>query len=140
MMNGIKTLYKKYQEVIEYIIFGVLTTLVNILVFYLFNTVFQVSYLIANAISIAVAILFAFVTNKLFVFRSKTPSLQAAFREFYLFVGLRLVSGLLDMLTMYILVDALRIDANLSKLLTQFIVVVLNYVFSKLFIFKSVGG
>lgn len=139
-MNRIKKLYTKYQELIEYIIFGVLTTLVNILVFYLFNTVFQVSYLISNAISIIVAILFAFITNKLFVFRSKTPNIKAAFKEFYLFVGLRLVSGLLDMLTMYILVDAIHLDANVSKLLTQFIVVVLNYVFSKLFIFKSVGG
>lgn len=135
-MKWLKNLYVEHQEIIEYIFFGGLTTLVNLVVFYLFDTVFDVSYLIANAISIIVSILFAFFTNKLFVFKSKSPNFKAAFKEFYLFVGLRLVSGIFDMLSMWLLVDFISLDTNLSKILTQFIIVILNYVFSKLYIFK----
>lgn len=139
-MKQIKSLYFKYQEVIDYLFFGVLATIVNIGVFYVFDTLLDTPYLFANAISIIAAILFAFVTNKKYVFKSTSTSNKEAFREFYLFVGFRLVSGLFDMLSMFILVDFLTIDTNISKIITQFIVVVVNYAFSKLFIFKQEEG
>ncbi|WP_080146770.1 GtrA family protein [Marinilactibacillus piezotolerans] len=139
-MKQIKSLYFKYQEVIDYLFFGVLATIVNIGVFYVFDTLLDTPYLFANAISIIAAILFAFVTNKKYVFKSTSTSTKEAFREFYLFVGFRLVSGLFDMLSMFILVDFLTIDTNISKIITQFIVVVVNYAFSKLFIFKQEEG
>lgn len=135
-MKWIKQLLDKYREVIDYAFFGALTTLVNIVVFFLLDTVLGMPYLIANAIAIIVSILFAFFTNKKYVFKTKTDTFQKAFREFYLFVGFRAVSGLFDMLTMFVLVDVLLIGTNVSKILTQFIVVVLNYVFSKFFVFK----
>ncbi len=139
-MKQIKSLYFKYQEVIDYLFFGVLATIVNIGVFYVFDTLLDTPYLSANAISIIAAILFAFVTNKKYVFKSTSTSNKEAFREFYLFVGFRLVSGLFDMLSMFVLVDFLTIDTNISKIITQFIVVVVNYAFSKLFIFKQEEG
>lgn len=139
-MKQIKSLYLKFKEVIDYLFFGVLTTVVNIGVFYVFDTLLDTPYLFANAISIIAAILFAFVTNKKYVFKSTSTSNKEAFREFYLFVGFRLVSGLFDMLSMFILVDFLTIDTNISKIITQFIVVVVNYAFSKLFIFKQEEG
>lgn len=140
MINQVHELYKKYEEVINYLFFGVLATIVNIAVFYLFDTVLDVPYLYANAISIVAAILFAFVTNKLYVFKSQSASKGEAFKEFYLFVGFRLLSGVFDMLSMFILVDFLTINTNVSKIITQFIVVVVNYVFSKWFIFKQKEG
>lgn len=129
-------LYNKYREVIDYIIFGGLTTLVNIVAFFIFDTLLSWPYLIANAIAIVVSILFAYFTNKLFVFRTKDLPLKENILEFARFIGFRLLSGVADMATMWILVDLLTLDTNIAKLLTQFIVVVLNYVFSKLFIFK----
>ncbi|WP_052254870.1 GtrA family protein [Salinicoccus sp. YB14-2] len=135
-MNWFKKIFIKDQEIFKYILFGVLTTVVNIAVFFLFDTVLNFSYIIANAISIIAAILFAFFTNKKYVFKAKSQSWKLAFKEFYLFVGLRSVSGLFDMLSMWMLVDFMNLETNLSKILTQFIIVVLNYIFSKLYIFR----
>lgn len=129
-------LYNKYREIIDYIIFGGLTTLVNIVVFYIFDTLLGWPYLIANAVAIVLSILFAYITNKRFVFKTSDMTTKENMMEFLKFIGFRLVSGLADMATMWLLVDLISIDTNIAKLLTQFIVVVLNYVFSKLFIFK----
>lgn len=129
-------LYNKYREIIDYIIFGGLTTMVNIVAFFIFDTLLGWPYLIANAIAIVVSILFAYVTNKLFVFKTRDMTASENIVEFLKFIGFRLISGLADMAAMWMLVDLISIDTNIAKLLTQFIVVVLNYVFSKLFIFK----
>ena len=128
--------YKKYREVIDYIIFGGLTTLVNLIAFYIFDTLIGWPYLVANAMAIILSILFAYVTNKMFVFRTKELGAKENVLEFIKFIGFRGVSGLADMMTMWILVDLITMNTNIAKLLTQFIVVVLNYVFSKFFIFK----
>ena len=135
MIKKIMDLYDNYQEMVNYVFFGGLTTLVNIIVFFLLDTGLGCPYLIANAIAIVVSILFAYVTNKIWVFQSKTENFQETFYEFTKFIGFRLLSGLADMAAMWVLVDLLIIDSSISKLLTQFIVVVLNYVFSKFFIF-----
>lgn len=135
-MEWLQKIYIKYQEVFRYILFGVLTTVVNIAVFILFDTVFNIPYLIANAISIIAAILFAFYTNKKYVFKTESSTFKIALKEFYLFTGLRLISGLFDMLSMWILVDFMNLETNFSKILTQFIIVISNYLFSKLYIFK----
>lgn len=129
-------LYNKYREIIDYIIFGGLTTLVNIVAFFIFETLLGWPYLIANAVAIVLSILFAYITNKLFVFKTRNMTFNENMIEFLKFIGFRLVSGLADMAAMWMLVDLISIDTNIAKLLTQFIVVILNYVFSKLFIFK----
>ena len=135
-METMKTLLKKYEEVISYLFFGGLTTAVNIIAFYLLNTTLGMQYLFANAISIIISILFAFFTNKKYVFKSESKTFSEWLKEFLLFVGFRTVSAFFDMLSMWLLVDFLNTDANIAKILTQFIVVVLNYFFSKFFIFK----
>ncbi|WP_198022546.1 GtrA family protein [Carnobacterium pleistocenium] len=132
-----KELISKYDEVIGYLIFGGLTTVVNIIVFYLFDSILGVHYLVANALAIIVSILFAFFTNKKYVFKSSTPTFQLWLKEFSLFVSFRLLSAVFDMGSMWLLVDGLDFDANWAKIITQFIVVVLNYAFSKFFIFKQ---
>lgn len=128
---------QRNKEITRYLIFGVLTTIVNIISFYLLDTVLNWPYLWANALSILFSILFAYITNKRFVFNSETTTFQAVVREFISFVSFRLLSGGLDMLSMWLLVDLITIDTFIAKLLTQFIVVVLNYVFSKFFVFKK---
>lgn len=135
-MNKLKELYFKYRELIEYFIFGVATTAVNIIVFFIFDSLLNIPYLVANFISIVAAILFAFFTNKHFVFRSTSPTWQHAVNEFLKFVSLRAVSGVIDMLSMWILVDLFFLDTTIAKISVQFIIVVLNYIFSKLYIFK----
>lgn len=135
MKDKILDLYYQYREIIDYIFFGGLTTLVNIVVFFIFDTILGWPYLVANAIAIILSILFAYITNKLYVFKTSTNELRENIYEFIKFVGFRLLSGLADMTSMWILVDLIFIDTNIAKLFTQFIVVVLNYVFSKFFIF-----
>jgi putative flippase GtrA len=133
----IKELVNKYAEVISYLIFGGLTTVVNIIVFYLFDSILDVHYLFANAIAIIASILFAFFTNKKYVFKSSTPTVKLWLKEFSLFVSFRLLSAVFDMGSMWLLVDGLELNTNIAKIITQFIVVVLNYAFSKFFIFKQ---
>lgn len=139
-MKQIKQFYKRNQEWMDYIIFGGLTTLVNIIVFFGLASLIQVPYLTANAIAIILSILFAFYTNKKFVFKSESATFKESFREFYLFVGFRLISGLFDMVSMWLLVDRLLVETNMAKVLTQIIVLLLNYLFSKLVIFKRKEG
>ncbi|MBM6614543.1 GtrA family protein [Desemzia sp. RIT804] len=136
-MEFLKKMFFKYEEAIIYLVFGVLTTLVNIVVFYLMDTVLGVQYLIANAVAIVLSILFAFFTNKKYVFKSTSENVQSWLKEFILFCGFRAVSGVFDMLSMWILVDFISFDTNIAKIATQFIVVVLNYFFSKFFVFKK---
>ncbi len=132
-----KKLYTANRQWIDYIIVGLLTTLVNFSIFYFFDTLLGISYLIANAISIGAAILFAFIMNKLFVFKSKTTNAKMLMREFTAFVGFRMGSGLYDMLSMWILVSFFDFNTNLSKVLTEVVVVLLNYASSKFIVFRK---
>ncbi len=131
----IKKLFSKYYEIISYLFFGGLTTLVNILVFYLFSFVFN--YAISNVIAWIVSVIFAFVVNKLFVFKSLGK--DKVRKEIISFFSFRILSLGIDMLFMYLLISVLFVNDLISKILVNIIVVIINYVFSKLFIFKKVS-
>lgn len=135
MFENWKNFYFKYKETIDYLFFGGLTTAVNILTFFILDSVVGMYYLHANAIAIILSILFAYVTNKLFVFESFTEGFQETLREFLRFITFRLITGVMDMIALWILADLIGIENNIAKLLTQFIVVFSNYFFSKFFIF-----
>lgn len=128
-----KELWTKYREIITYLIFGVLTTIVSIASYYVSAKLFYIDWQISNVISFVCAVLFAYITNKLFVFQSKGNVLK----EFISFIGMRLVSFGIDMALMYIFVDLVLMDDMIAKIIVQVIVVVSNYLFSKLFIFKK---
>lgn len=130
-------LYMKYKEVILYLIFGGLTTLVNIVGYILLSRCLRMDTMSANGIALALSILFAYVTNKLFVFESRTDSLPAAVREFCSFIACRLVTMAIDMLIMYVTVDVLGWFDVAMKVLANIIVIALNFIFSKLIIFKK---
>ena len=124
-------------------IFGVLTTLVNIVVYLLCDTAMGVFLtgavltLVTNSIAWVAAVIFAYVVNKLFVFRSKTETAKAALIEFALFIGARLLSYGVDTLGMVLLVDVLHVSGIVSKVLMNIVVMIMNYFFSKWFIFNK---
>ena len=150
-MSKIKELIIKYKEIITYLIFGVLTTLVNLATFWVFTKILgEEFYLINNAIAWIVGVVFAFVTNKLFVFDSKSWNIKTAGKEFVEFVGARLFSFGVEEGGMWLFVDILAFGEKsltlfgftitgqiIAKLALAVIVVILNYFFSKFIIFKK---
>ena len=134
----LKSIYKKIfnKEVILYLIFGVLTTLVDFIVFYISNKTLNIHYVIATCLAWVFAVLFAYVTNKIFVF-SAIKNKHNIFKEMFYFFFLRLASLALSIIFMVIMVDFLSIPEVLSKILVNVFVVIANYFFSKIFIFKS---
>ncbi len=121
------------KELISYILFGVLTTLVNIAVYFFFTKVCGVNYLISNVIAWFLSVLFAYVTNRIWVFESENTNVL---KEGLLFFGGRLFSGVLDTGVMYLFIDILLIGDVISKFVVQVIVVIVNYVFSKWVVFN----
>lgn len=121
------------RELILYVIFGVLTTVVNFIVYLFFARLLGVNYIISNILAWFFSVLFAYVTNRIWVFESKNINI---FKEVALFFGGRIFSGVVDTGLLYLFVDVLSIGDFISKIIIQFIVVVLNYVFSKLIVFK----
>ncbi len=124
---------------ILYVFFVGMTTLVNIVVFWLFSDVFRIYYLAANLVAWAASVLFAYVTNRRFVFKSKVRGVWNILREMVMFVSARVMSGAGDMLIMFICVDVLHLGNLAGKIASQIFVVVFNYVFSKLIVFKKKG-
>ncbi len=142
-MKKIIELYKKYEEIINYLIIGILTTVVNLAVKYaLLFTVLNASdatqLQIAVVISWVVACIFAYITNRKIVFKSKSKKIL---NEFTAFVSARLFTLFLEMLIMFIFVTLLKLDSDLWvvvwSLVAQIVVIVVNYVLSKLVIFKK---
>lgn len=133
-MKKIINLYKKYEEIINYLIVGGMTTLVSIVIYAICTKGFHINYMISNVISWIISVLFAYVTNRIFVFKSKSENITL---EIYQFFKYRVFSFLIEILLMYIFVELINIDDMISKVIVQVIVIVLNYVFSKLFVFKK---
>lgn len=123
-------------DVFTYILFGGLTTLVNIVVFGL-GTKMGISWTAANFWAWLLSVLFAFVTNKLWVFESHTESWAALAWEFTKFIVARLVSLALDYGCMFLFIETIGFKTMIAKLLTQVVVIVANYAFSKFIIFKN---
>ena len=136
-MKKILNLYTKYSEIINYLIVGVLTTLVSIFIYGLFTKLFHVNYMVSNIISWIGSVSFAYITNKKFVFKSKCDNEKDVFIEIYQFFKYRVFSLVIDILLMYLFVEVFSIDDMIAKVIVQFIVIALNYIFSKLFVFKK---
>lgn len=130
-------LLKKYKQLIVYIIVGVMTTLVNFIVYYISTRQFNLSEYTSNFIAWIVAVIFAFITNKFIVFKSKNKNIKFVLKEGISFVSMRVISLGFDMLIMYIVISVLNWNDLIGKLISQVVVVISNYIFSKLYIFKS---
>lgn len=137
MIERIKLLLSKYYDVISYLFFGVLTTVVNYLVYLPCYNLLGFPAVISNLIAWVVAVAFAYLTNKPFVFKSFDWSAKTVIPELSKFVGTRVASGGLESAIIWIMVDLLGRDGNIWKLITSVLVVVANYVGSKLFVFRK---
>ena len=138
-MKKIKELYLKYKEVINYLIFGVLTTVVSLVVYYIsvftvLNPDDAIQLQIANILSWIAGVTFAYFTNRKFVFESKEEN---KLKEAGKFVFARATTLVMDMLIMWLGVTVLHLNDKIIKLISQIVIIVSNYIFSKLFVFKK---
>jgi len=122
------------RELILYVVFGAFTFFVNLISYFFFANMLGINYLVSNAIAWFLSVLFAYITNRIWVFESKSPNIL---KEMSLFFGGRIFSGVVDMLLMYTFIDLLIFDSSISKIIVQIIVIILNYIFSKLIVFKD---
>lgn len=147
-MQKVKALFVKYKEIILYIVFGMLTTVVSFISYAVCTKFINLQNEIAgiavsNVISWICAVLFAFATNKIWVFESKSGDVKTVFSELWKFIASRLLTGVLEWFGVPLLVylglnqTVFGVEGMLSKLTVSVLVVILNYVFSKIFVFKK---
>lgn len=125
------------NDVVRYIFFGGCTTLVNLVCFYIFWNICHVNLNIANVISIVVAIIFAYVVNSKYVFQDKGETLKDHIQPFCKFVSARLLTMVIEVGGVWLLVEVMGMNGMVGKFCTQFIVLALNYIFSKFFVFTT---
>lgn len=132
----LKELLIKYKSLISYAVFGVLTTVINVVTYYVCYNMAGMSNVVSTVIAWILAVLFAFVTNKLWVFDSKSFDKNVVIREIISFFGCRLATGVLDVVIMYFAVDVFASNGTVWKIISNVLVIIINYVASKLIIFK----
>lgn len=130
-------LYERFRELFWYGVFGVLTTIINMAAFWLFSDALKVHYMVANVIAWVIAVAFAYVTNKLWVFESKSWERSVWIPECIGFVSARLATGLLDMGLMYLMISIIGVPKMWAKLVSNVVVIIGNYVLSKLVVFRK---
>lgn len=134
-----RNFFSKYRDVLLYLIFGGLTTLVNFFVYFPLYNLQGLSGAFSNVIAWLVAVIFAFLTNKPFVFQSYDWSVKTVLPEATKFVGCRILSGLMETLSIWMFVDLLRWNGNWIKIIVSVMVVILNFIFSKWIVFIKKG-
>ena len=137
IFSFINPFYKKYKEALLYLFFGVLTTLINIVVFYVFTEIITLDELVANVIAWIIAVLFAYVTNRIWVFSSHCATKAAFLKEILSFYGGRIFTLLVEEGILLVFIKLLSLNALAVKIVAQVVIIVLNYVISKLFVFKK---
>lgn len=142
-MEKLKNLITKYKEIIMYLIFGVLTTVVSLVSYSLFVELLPIGITVASAFSWVIAVSFAFITNKLFVFESRSREVKTVLREALSFFAARIVSGVVEIFLPELLFSVgldfslFGVKGLVAKLIVNIIVIIMNYIFSKLFVFKK---
>lgn len=121
------------KELISYTFFGILTSVINIVVYLLFTDSFHINYIVSNIIAWAISVLFAYVTNRIWVFESKNENIV---KEIFLFYSGRFFTVIVDTAFMILFIDFLHFGNSFSKIVVAIIVIILNYVISKLVVFK----
>jgi len=137
LIQKIRTLLEKHYDILVYLVFGVLTTAVNYLVYLPCYNLLHLSAAVSNVIAWAGAVAFAYLTNKPFVFRSHDWSAKTVIPELTRFVGSRIASGGLETAIIFLTVDCMNWNGNIMKLVTSVLVVIINYIASKLLVFRK---
>lgn len=130
-------MYKKYEEGINYLIFGFLAFVLNYGLYYLFDNVLGIHYMVSTVLSWILTVVFAYWTNHTFVFKSKNKDAKSLREEFLSFIGARVATELLEMGLMFLMVGCADWNEMISKFVCQVLVIVANYFLSKLWIFKD---
>ena len=128
-----KDLYSKYDKIFSYAIFGILTTVINLLIFYFLSEKFKIDIMISTVVAWIVAVGFAYITNKKYVFESKHNKQLIEVLKFYIS---RLFTGWLDLIGVYIFIKLLSFKAMPTKILLNILIIILNFVCSKYFVFN----
>lgn len=136
-MKSIKEIYRRYKNILLYTLYGICTTIVNIVCYYICSFQLNLSTVCSTIIAWIAAILFAFITNRKYVFRSSAYTFEKILIEFIKFLVSRVITGIIDIIGMYILVDILLFSGLISKAMINVLVIILNYIFSKKVVFKS---
>ena len=123
------------KEILNYIIFGIFTSIVNIATYLLLTDVFNVYYVFANILAWIISVFFAYFTNRTWVFESENKNI---IKEISMFYSARLFTGVIDTSLMILFIDVLSLENTFSKLVTAVVIITLNYLFSKVIIFKKV--
>lgn len=133
-----KKYYLKHKEIVNYLICGGITTVLNFVAYILFTRVMHLEEVVSSTLAWSVAIIAAYVLNKIFVFESKTKGIKAVFKELASFIGCRIISAITcDIGTFALMVKVLKINDIVSKIVTQIMVIIVNYLFSKLLVFRK---
>lgn len=132
-----KRLFLKYKKIIMYGIFGVLTTILNIVTYWFCYDILHIPNIISNTIAWVVAIAVAFITNKLWVFDSKDTKKETVVAELVKFIIARVATGVIDLIIMFTAVDLMQLPAVIFKVIANIIVIILNYILSNILIFKK---
>ena len=130
-------LYRKYKDVIPYMFFGVCTTLVNIAVYWFCAHVCGIGVMPGTIIAWVAAVLFAYLTNRKWVFHSEAKGTRGILKEISAFFGCRLATGVVDWLMMFLFVDCWHFTDVLIKIIANVVVIILNYIASKWLIFRK---
>lgn len=133
----VSELFTKYREVLMYLIFGVLTTAVSIVTYWFFTEVLNMPVLIANVISWILAVTFAYFTNRTWVFEQKPEGFKETVKQMIGFYGGRVATLLMEEVILWLFIEQLGWNNMLVKLFAQVLVIVLNYVISKLLVFRK---
>ena len=130
-------MYRKYQEAIDYLFWGGVAFVLSMVLFYIFANMMMIEEQIANVITWIICVIFTYLTNRTFVFKSKTKGMKAITKEFTEFTTARLATLVLENIVLLICIDLLLWHNMIAKLIGQFLVIVSNYILSKLWIFKK---
>jgi len=130
-------MYRKYQEAIDYLFWGGVAFVLSMVLFYIFANMMMIEEQIANVITWIICVIFTYLTNRTFVFKSKTTGMKAITKEFTEFTTARLATLVLENIVLFICIDLLLWHNMIAKLIGQFLVIVSNYILSKLWIFKK---
>ena len=130
-------MYRKYEEGINYLFWGGVAFVLSMVLFYIFANIMMLDEQIANIFTWIICVIFAYLTNRTFVFKSKTTGAKAVTKEFVDFTAARLATLVLENAVLFVCIDLFLWHNMLAKLLGQFLVIVSNYVLSKLWIFKK---
>lgn len=130
-------MYKDHEEGLNYLIFGFLAFVLNYVLYFLFSSTMHMHYMVATALSWVLTVVFAYWTNRTFVFKSRNKDIQSLGKEFAAFIGARVATEVLELALMFLMVDCAGINEYISKFVCQVLVILANYFLSKLWIFKE---